>query len=186
MRTREVQLRVSLTGRYATALYKEAVATKNVDTILQDIRSFQNLLTHHQKVEQIFKSKFIQTKHVIFFIEELAKFMSFSAIFINFLKTLVIKRRGNLVKYIFKDFMSHIDIETNTIPVRIEITSKNKKNFAAIEKYIKKSHPKHNYRFDYHENPELMGGFRAFIYDHCLDYSLKSRLNRLFYQLKEA
>lgn len=186
MRTKEVQLRVSLTGRYATALYKETIATQKVGIVLQDIRCFQDLLFHHHEIEQAFKSKFFQAKHIISFIEELAQLKNFSEIFSNFLKEIISNHRGNLIKLILKDFLDLIDLETNTVPVRIEIASQNERNMAAIEEILVKNYPNQTYRLEYHEKPELLAGFRTFIYDHCLDYSLKSRLNRLSQQLKEA
>ncbi|MCE2716868.1 MAG: ATP synthase F1 subunit delta [Pseudomonadota bacterium] len=186
MRTIEVQLRVSLTGRYANALYKEAIAAKKVDVLLQDVASFQDLLSTHPEVEHAFKNKFLHAKHITTLIEDLGKLKDFSPIFINFLKTVTSKHRGNLLKTILKDFLTLVDIQNDTIPIRVEVASISKKNTTSIEKFLKKNHPKQTCRFEYHEKPELLGGFRAFIYDYCLDYSLKSRLNRLSYQLKEA
>ena len=92
----------------------------------------------------------------------------------------------NLLRNIFNDFLSLIDIQTNTIPIRIEVAQIQKSNISAIEKLLKEMYPKQAYRFEHHHAPELLGGFRVFIRERCLDYSLKSRLNRLSYQLKEA
>lgn len=186
MRVQSIQLQVGLTGRYATALYKEALASKKIEVILQDITTFKELFENIGNFEQIFKNKLFRIKNVIFVIEEIGKLMNFSPLFMNFLKILISNRRGALIKNIFANFLSLIDNQTHIIPVRIEITKINKKHTTAIEKLLKNMHPNQQYRFEHYQNPELLGGFRAFIYEHCLDYSLKSRLNRLSYQLKEA
>ncbi len=186
MRAQSVQLRVSLTGRYATALYKEALASKNIDVILQDIKAFKELLVSADNLEQALKSKLFRIKNVISTIEEIGKLMDFSLLFVNFLKILISNRRGALIGNIFTDFLALIDTQTNTISARIEVVKINKKHLTSIEELLKEMHPNQPHRFEHYQNPELLGGFRAFIYERCLDYSLKGRLNRLSYQLKEA
>jgi F-type H+-transporting ATPase subunit delta len=186
MHAQSVQLRVSLTGRYATALYKEASSTKNIDIILHDINVFKQLLEDNADLGQLLKSQILRIDNVIRIIEEIGKSMNFSELFVNFLKVIVVNRRGAFVQNIFSDFLSLIDIQTNTIPIRIEVAKINKKHLSAIEKMLKKMYPNKSHRFEHQETHELLGGFRAFIHEHCLDYSLKSRLNRLSYQLKEA
>ena len=57
---------------------------------------------------------------------------------------------------------------------------------STIEQMLEKKYPTQKLKYSYFEVPGLLGGFRAFINEHCLDYSLISRLNRLRYQLKEA
>ena len=42
MHVQSVQLRVSLTGRYATALYKEAYSTKSIEVILSEVTERRN------------------------------------------------------------------------------------------------------------------------------------------------
>lgn len=186
MHVQSVQLRVSLTGRYATALYKESSSTKSTEAILNDIDSFKKLLESNRELEQILKSQLLRGNGAILILEEIGKLMNFSELFVNFLKIILTNRRGAFLQNIFKDFLALVDIKTNTVPIRIEIAKTNKNHLIAIENILKKMNPKQSHRFEHHQNSELLGGFRAFIHGRCLDYSLKSRLNRLSYQLKEA
>jgi F-type H+-transporting ATPase subunit delta len=186
MHVQSVQLRVSLTGRYATALYKEASSTKSTEAILNDINTFNELLKSSKELEHILKSNFLSVKDTLHIWVEVGKLMNFSELFLNFLKVIVTNRRGTFLQNIFKDFLSLIDIQTNTIPIRIEVAQIEKSNISAIERLLKKMYSDQAYRFENHHAPELLGGFRVFIRERCLDYSLKSRLNRLSYQLKEA
>ena len=68
----------------------------------------------------------------------------------------------------------------------MKITKNNPEYKLNIEQMISKKYPQKNIKYLYHEAPELLGGFRVFINEECLDYSLVSRLNRLRHQLKEA
>jgi len=186
MRTQNIQLRVSLTGSYATALYKEAEALKCIDTVLNDINIFKELLASNTDLEKILKNKLFHVQNVLSIITEISELMNFSILFVNFLKILITNRRGAFIKNIFANFQALIDFQENVVPVRVEIAKINKKHNIAIEELLKKVYPSKKYRFEYCQNSELLSGFRAFIYERCLDYSLKSRLNRLSYQLKEA
>lgn len=186
MRAQNVQLRVSLTGSYATALYKEAKTMKCIDAILKDISTFKELLANNADLENILKNKLFHVRNVLSIITEISELMSFSVLFVNFLKILITNHRCDLIKNIFTDFQALIDFQENVVPIRVEMAKINTEHNAAIEELLKKACPSKKYRFEYHQNSELLSGFRAFIYERCLDYSLKSRLNRLSYQLKEA
>ncbi len=186
MQVQSVQLRVSLTGRYATALYKEASTTKSLEAVLHDISVFEVLLKNHTDLDQILKGQLLRIKNTIGILEEIGKLMNFSKLFSNFLKVVATNKRCALLLNIFKDFKALVDIQTNTVPVRIEIVSLKDEHTHAIEDLLKNMYPSQSCRFEHIQVPELLGGFRAFINERCLDYSLKSRLNRLSYQLKEA
>jgi hypothetical protein len=186
MHVQSVQLRVSLTGRYATALYKEAYSTKSIEVILSDINTFNELLKSSKELEHILKSNFLRVKDALHILGEAGKLMNFSELFVNFLKVIVTNRRGTFLQNIFNDFLALVDIQTSTIPIRIEFAQIEKSNISAIERLLKKMYPDQAYRFEHNHAPQLLGGFRVFIRERCLDYSLKSRLNRLSYQLKEA
>lgn len=186
MHVQDVQLRVGLTGRYATALYKEALSTKKIKTILHDIHTFQILLKEHSNLEQILKNQLIRVKVMTVIIEEIGKLANLSEMFIRFLKIIAHNRRCQLLQSIFRDFLTLVDVQSNVLPIRIEITKTHKKHLKEIEKLLSDMYPNYSPRFEHAENPELLGGFRAFIQERCLDYSLRSRLNRLSYQLKEA
>lgn len=186
MQVQRVQLRVSLTGRYATALYKEALETKSLEAVLNDISVFEELLKNNLDLANILKGQLLRIKNAIEILEEIGKLMNFSKLFMNFLKVIATNKRCSLLLNFFKDFKALVDIQTDTIPVRIEIVSINEQHLRAIESLLKKMYPSYSYRFEHVQVPELLGGFRAFISERCLDYSLSGRLNRLSYQLKEA
>jgi F-type H+-transporting ATPase subunit delta len=186
MQVQHVQLRVALSGRYATALYKEASETKNLDGILHDITIFETLLKNQPDLAQILKGQLLRIKNTMEILEEIGRLMNFSKLFVNFLKIVATNRRCALLLNIFKNFKALVDLQTNTVPVRIEVVSINEKHLHAIEDLVKKMYPNQFCRFEHAQVPELLGGFRAFISERCLDYSLRSRLNRLSYQLKEA
>ena len=186
MHVQSVQLRVSLTGRYANALYKEAFSTKSFEVILNNIDDFKKLVESNHELEQILKSRLLHGNRAILIIEEIGKLMNFSELFVDFLKLILTNRRGAFLQNIFQDFLALVDIKTNTLPIRVEVAKTNKNHLVAIENILKKMHPDQSHRFEHYQNSDLLGGFRAFIHERCLDYSLKSRLNRLSYQLKEA
>lgn len=186
MQVQRVQLRVSLNGRYATALYKEALETKGLEAVLNDINVFEALLKNHSELDYILKGQLLRVKSTIDILEEISELMNFSRLFINFLKVIATNKRCALLLNIFKAFKALVDVQTNTVPVRIEMISLKDEHMYAIENLLKGMYPNQSCRFEYIQVPELLGGFKAFISERCLDYSLKGRLNRLSYQLKEA
>ena len=85
MHVQSVQLRVSLTGRYANALYKEAFSTKSFEVILNNIDDFKKLVESNHELEQILKSRLLHGNRAILIIEEIGKLMNFSELFVDFL-----------------------------------------------------------------------------------------------------
>ncbi len=186
MHTQSVQLRVSLTGRYATALFEEAEAQHNIEIIMRDINLFKALLKEHHDLDKALKSQLLRSSSVVAIIDEIGNSVGFSSLFVNFLKVISANRRYSLLEQIIRDFLTLVDHKENTLPVRVEVVSKTQKHLGVVETFVKNMYPNRSYRFEYIEIPELLGGFRAFINERCLDYSLQGRLNRLLNQLKEA
>ena len=116
-------------------------------------------------------------------LEEIA---NFSEIFLNFLITVTKNKRLKILSEIFDIYAVSIDNTLNVVSVRIEMAKSSSIHAPTIEQMIEKKYPTQKFKYSYFEVPELLGGFRAFINEYCLDYSLISRLNRLRYQLKEA
>ena len=186
MRVRQIQQRVSLAGRYASALHHEAKATQQFETITKDIAQFRELLTNHQDLATALNGQSLRPKIATAIFADLAKIVNFSEIFLKFLEIVANNKRLKFLPEIFKTFDAIVDDESNTVPVKIEVVKINFDQKFAIQRLLAGKYSSQKLKYTYFEVPELLGGFRAFINEQCLDYTLRSRLNRLRYQLKEA
>lgn len=186
MRVQEIQQRLSLAGRYASALYREAEVRQETVPILNEIAELKKLLISAPKLADLFKSQLVTPRTVIAILLDIQEIASFSEVFLNFLITVAKNKRLRLLQEIFDIYAITIDNKLNIISVRVEMAKSNSIHAPTIEQMIEKKYPTQKFKYSYFEVPELLGGFRAFINEYCLDYSLISRLNRLRYQLKEA
>ncbi len=186
MRVRQIQQRISLAGRYASALTTEAKTAHQMQTLTRDITQFKELLLNHQELATALKGQLLRPKIATAIFADLAKIINFSEIFLKFLSVVADNRRLKFLPEIFETFLAIVDDQSNIVPVKIEVVKINQEDKVAIEKLLVNTLPSQSLKYSYCEVPELLGGFRAFINEQCLDYSLISRLNRLRYQLKEA
>ncbi len=186
MRVQEIQQRLSLAGRYASALYREAEAKQEISSILNEIAELKKLLISAPKLADLFKSQLVTPQTVIKILLEIQEIANFSELFLNFLITVTKNKRLKILSEIFDIYAVTIDNALNIVSVRIEMAKSSSAHASTIEQMLEKKYPTQKLKYSYFEVPGLLGGFRAFINEHCLDYSLISRLNRLRYQLKEA
>ncbi len=186
MRVKEIQQRLSLAGRYASALYREAESRQEVASILNEIAELKKLLISAPQLASLFKSQLDTPQTVIAILLDIQKIANFSELFLNFLITVTKNKRLKILSEIFDIYCVTIDNALNIVPVRIEMAKSSSVHASTIEQMLEKKYPAQKLKYSYFEVPELLGGFRAFINEYCLDYSLISRLNRLRYQLKEA
>lgn len=186
MQVRQIQSRLNLAGRYATALYLETKSTDQVAKISHDIAQFEELLSIQPELTTLLKSQIVRSEVVIAIFTDIAKLCDLSETFLNFLSVITHNQRLKLLPKIFTTFRSIVDQASNTVQVKIEVAKIIPEHKIAIERLLVSKYPSQKLQHTYVTKPELIGGFRAFIHQHCLDYSLLSRLNRLRYFLKEA
>jgi ATP synthase F1 delta subunit len=186
MRVRQIQQRLSLPGRYATSLYLEALEIGQVEAISQDISHFQELLTSTPELATLLKGELLRPKIAIAILYDVSKIVKFSETFLKFLTVVANNRRLKFLAEIFSAFTAILNDAANTVPVKIEMVKITNEHKDTIEKLLATKYPNQTLKYNYSQVPELLGGFRAFINEQCLDYSLISRLNRLRSQLKEA
>lgn len=186
MRVQEIQQRLSLAGRYASALYREAEARHESASILNEIVELKKMLISAPKLADLFKNQLVTPRTVIAILLDIQEIANFSEVFLNFLITVAKNKRLKILSEIFDIYAVSIDNTLNVVSVRIEMAKSSSIHALTIEQMIEKKYPTQKFKYSYFEVPELLGGFRAFINEYCLDYSLISRLNRLRYQLKEA
>jgi len=186
MQVRQIQSRLNLAGRYATALYLETKETDQVTKISHDITQFEELLDMQPELATLIKSQIVRPEVVIAIFTDITKLCHLSETFLNFLGVITHNRRLRLLPKIFTAFQSIVDQASNIVQVKIEVAKITPEHKIAIEQLLASKYPSQKLQHTYVTKPELIGGFRAFIHQYCLDYSLLSRLNRLRYLLKEA
>lgn len=186
MKVQYIQQRLSLEGRYASALYTEASEKNMVNEVLQEIKQFNDLVEDNQQLRTIFKSQLITQKVMIKILSDLQAIAKYSELLLQFLIIVAKNKRLKLLPDIFTVFGLIVDNADNITQAKVEMAKLNTEDKLTIKKMITKKYPSQNIKYSFREIPDLIGGFRVLINSECLDYSLISRLNRLRHQLKEA
>ena len=101
MRVQEIQQRLSLAGRYASALYREAEASQETASILSEIAELKELLISAPKLADLFKSQLVTPKTIIAILLDIQKIANFSELFLNFLLTVTKNKRLKILSEIF-------------------------------------------------------------------------------------
>lgn len=185
MQVQKLKIIVGTSGRYARALFDLAVANNNLNKIYVDIAAINKLLAQEELLKKLFQNNFLSVKNSTELLSEIVKLNEFDQLILDFLILLVKKRRANLIFDIFKSFQSLIDEQQNVLSIQIEVFKKHPAFLNALQKTLKAKFQSSAYNFNTIENPSLLSGFKIFVKGMCLDYSLKGRLDRIRYKLKE-
>lgn len=186
MKTNDLQINVSVSGRYAKALFKTSKELGIIEKITKDIAIIEDLLKKEECLKDLFLGNFLKNKQAEAIFFDLKEAFSFNEVTLNFLKILSKNKRLNIIFSVIKDFFTLIDNENDILNIKLEVFKKHPALLNAIQKFLKEKFKSKNYRFSVKENHGLISGFKAFIGSNCFDYSLKGRLNRMQQKLKEV
>lgn len=185
MQVRKVQLKVSTSGRYASALFDMAGKLGIFDIVFKDILQIKNLIKSDSAFRGLLYGNALAKQKAKKIFAEISANFGFHYLIANLLILLVQNSRLSLLDKIITDFQCLVDNRDGVLLVELEVVKKHPALLNVLQKALKEKFKSKNYRFNVKENQELIAGFVAFISGHCLDYSLKSRLNRMRYKLKE-
>jgi F-type H+-transporting ATPase subunit delta len=183
---RNVQIRVSTSGRYAIALFDLANQDGVFEAVCADIENIRGLIKDSISFRKLLSGKVLSKKKSLNLFKDISSSFGFHEMVANFFCVLVNNSRVNLLDKIISDFQSLADEKNGVLAVDLEVFKKHPALLNVVQKALKEKFKSKAYRFNVKENTELMAGFMAFINGKCLDYSLKGRLDRMRNKLKEV
>jgi len=164
--------------RYTLALYGVAEEQKKLDEVFKDANFIISLLNESRDLTLFFSSPIINKnkKH------EIVKQIlgdSISELSLKFIQLLVTRKRDDLLKGIFEDYLAlrnkRLGIVNVTVKTAVELEGKEKETMQKkIEDLLKlKVNP------EYKIDKDLIGGFQIAYEDTVLDASIRSQLEKL-------
>lgn len=171
----------SVSGRYASALLEQEKSSfsnqfkKTIDALMHDPYT-QTLLT----------SEYIDKKHLVSFMDDLAKILELSKTFTNFLKVLVIGNRFTLLPQIYQYYEKLWNQKNNTLHATIYSATKLEKFIKEkIEQKLSDTTNKKIY-FNYKIKSDLLGGFLVDLDNIQIDATILNQINILEKKLRAA
>lgn len=186
MQVRNVQIRVSTSGRYARALFDLANQGGAFEVVCSDVANIKSVIKNNQTFSKLLSGHALAKQKSINLFKDISITFGFHEIVANLLSFLAKNSRLNLLEKIIADFQSLVDEKNGVLVVDLEVFKKHPALLNVVQKSLKEKFKSKAYRFHVKENSELMAGFVAFINGKCLDYSLKGRLDRMRNKLKEV
>ncbi len=164
--------------RYTLALYGVAEDTKKLDEVKKDADFIIGMLNESRDLLLFFSSPIINKLKK----KKIAKMIlgdSVSEVSMKFIDLLIERKRDNLMKFIFEDYLAlrneRLGIMNVKIKTAVELSAKEKENMQKkIDELINlKSNP------TFEIDKDIIGGFQISYKDTILDASIKSQLEKL-------
>jgi F-type H+-transporting ATPase subunit delta len=164
--------------RYTLALYSIAEETKKLDEVKKDADFIIGMLNESRDLVLFFSSPVINKLKK----KKIAKMIlgdSISELSMNFIDLLIERKRDNLLKFIYEDYLAlrneRLGIMNVKVKTAVELSEKEKENMQKkIDDFINlKSNP------TFEVDKSIIGGFQISYKDTILDASIKSQLEKL-------
>ena len=174
-----------LAGRYATALYQLATEAKQVDDILLDLNSFNELIDNNSDLQTLIYSPVFGADEKATAVGNLLKKAKANALVIQFVGTIAKNGRLFAISSIISAFIKEVDNRRGKISAEVvsAIPLDNKRQAKIQESIISLADAK-DVSLVMRVDPSLIGGFVIRIGSRMFDTSLKTKLNRLELAMK--
>ena len=169
-----------LAGRYATALFKLATEAKQVDDILLDLNSFNELIDNNAELQTLIYSPVFGADEKAAAVTHLLKKAKANALAIKFIGTIAKNGRLFAISSIISAFIKEVDNRRGKISAEVvsAIPLDDKRQAKIQESIISLSDAK-DVSLVMRVDPSLIGGLIIRIGSRMFDTSLKTKLNRL-------
>ena len=169
-----------LAGRYATALYQLATEAKQVDDILLDLNSFNELIDNNSDLQTLIYSPVFGADEKADAVGHLLKKAKANALVIQFVGTIAKNGRLFAISSIISAFIKEVDNRRGKISAEVvsAIPLDNERQAKIQESIISLADAK-DVSLVMRVDPSLIGGLVIRIGSRMFDTSLKTKLNRL-------
>ena len=164
--------------RYSRALFEVANEAKELDSIENEIKNFQDLFNTSNEVKNFIQNPTQSVNTQINFVNLLSEKLGFSKNLKNFFLLLIEKRRIFFVRKITESFLKLCSKKRGEVKASL-ISSKelSSSELDEISKDLSKSMGS-TIKFDYKVDKELIGGLKLQLGSFMIDTSIKNRLKK--------
>lgn len=175
-----------LARRYVTAVYELAEEGKNLAKVTKDFESLGNALAESADLQKVINSPILGAEKQIIALEEVGKKAKFNAVTINFLKVVASNGRLNVLPAVVTAFKAKVAEEQGEVAALVTspaplTAAKIKEIQTELSKVTKKK-----VIVSETVDPSLIGGLVVKIGSKMYDFSVKSQLNKIKNELKQA
>ena len=169
-----------LAGRYATALFKLATEAKQVDDILLDLNSFNELIDNNAELQTLIYSPVFGADEKALAVTQILKKAKANTLAVQFVGTIAKNGRLFAISSIISAFIKEVDNRRGKIQAEVisAIPLDDKRQAKIQESIISLSDAK-DVSLVMRVDPSLIGGLVIRIGSRMFDTSLKTKLNRL-------
>jgi F-type H+-transporting ATPase subunit delta len=169
-----------LAGRYASALYQLATEAKQVDDILLDLNSFNELIDNNADLQTLIYSPVFGADKKAAAVGHLLKKAKANALVIQFIGTIAKNGRLFAISSIISAFIKEVDNRRGKISAEVvSAIPLDDKRQAMIQESIISLADAKDVSLVMRVDPSLIGGLVIRIGSRMFDTSLKTKLNRL-------
>ena len=169
-----------LAGRYATALYQLATEAKQVDDILLDLNSFNELIDNNADLQTLIYSPVFGADEKAAAVGHLLKRAKANALVVQFVGTIAKNGRLFAISSIISAFIKEVDNRRGKISAEVvSAIPLDDKRQAKIQESIISLADAKDVSLVMRVDSSLIGGLVIRIGSRMFDTSLKTKLNRL-------
>ncbi len=169
-----------LAGRYATALFKLATEAKQVDDILLDLNSFNELIENNAELQTLIYSPVFGADEKALAVTQILKKAKANTLAVQFVGTIAKNGRLFAISSFISAFIKEVDNRRGKIQAEvISAIPLDDKRQAKIQESIISLADAKDVSLVMRVDPSLIGGLVIRIGSRMFDTSLKTKLNRL-------
>ncbi|PIR34373.1 MAG: F0F1 ATP synthase subunit delta [Alphaproteobacteria bacterium CG11_big_fil_rev_8_21_14_0_20_44_7] len=175
-----------LSRRYVTAIFELAKSSGALSKVAKDLDEVQSLLSTSEVLKAMINSPIVSAEQQMIAVEQISEKGKFDALTRNFLTVVAKNRRLKYLAEIITAFKKKISEDNNEI--QAEVISAVQLSDAMVNKIKKELSAETGKKVELETqiDAEIVGGLIIKIGSKMYDYSVKSRLNKLRNDLRQA
>lgn len=174
-----------LAGRYAAALYQLATNSKQVDSILQELNLFNQLIEENEQLQKLVYSPVFGSDEKSAAITQLLRKAKAKDLVVQFIGTITKNGRLFAIKEIISAFNKEVEIKRGKVSAEVvSAIPLDEKRIAQIHKSILSISGAKDVSLKMRVDSSLIGGLVIRIGSRMFDTSLKTKLKRLEVAMK--
>ena len=174
-----------LAGRYAVALYQLAIDVRQVDSILQELNSFNKLIEENEQLQKLVYSPVYGADEKSAAITQLLRKAKAKDLVVQFIGTIAKNGRLFAIKEIISAFNKEVDIRRGKVSAEVvSAIPLDGERLSQIHKSILSIAEAEDVSLQTRVDSSLIGGLVIRIGSRMFDTSLKTKLKRLEVAMK--